>query len=319
MKVLNAQQTAALLPYSALAEQLRAMLAEKRAGRAVAPPRLPVPLAGGGILLLMPAADDELAITKLVTVHPQNAAQGLPSVQAEVLVFETRTGRRLLWLDGATVTARRTAALSLLAARLLAPNPTGPLLIVGAGVQGRAHLEAFAQGLGVREVYVASRTATHAADLAAYARTAGLTAAVVTHLEEILPQVPLIVTATSSAAPVLPPGVRADAFVAAIGAYQPDRAELPPGLVQRARLFVDTLEGAQAEAGDLIGAGVDWTAVTALEAALTQPRPAGGPVVFKSVGHALWDLAAAHLAWQQLAADRDRAAGEDGAPPGKAL
>src|SRR5438309_9496594 len=141
MKVLSAQETAALLPYLALAEQLRMVLADKRAGRATAPPRLQVPLAGGGMLLLMPAADEQLTITKLVTVHAQNAAQGLPSVQAEVLVFDTRTGRRLLWLDGATVTARRTAALSLLAAKVLAPEPEGPLLIVAAGVQGRAHLD----------------------------------------------------------------------------------------------------------------------------------------------------------------------------------
>src|SRR5437588_228787 len=69
MKVLSAQETAALLPYPALAEQLRMVLADKRAGRATAPPRLQVPLAGGGVLLLMPAADDELAITNLVAVH----------------------------------------------------------------------------------------------------------------------------------------------------------------------------------------------------------------------------------------------------------
>jgi ornithine cyclodeaminase len=308
MKILDAQQTAALLPYPALAEQLRDILAEQAAGRATAPPRLPVPLAGGGVLLLMPAADDELAITKLVTVHPQNAAQGLPSVQAEVLVFESRTGRRLLWLDGATVTARRTAALSLLAAQLLAPDPTGPLLIVGAGVQARAHLEAFTQGLGVRQVYIAARTPAHAAELARWAREAGVAAGAVTDPAAVLDQAALIVTATSSPAPVLPPQVRADAFIAAIGAYQPDRAEVPPALVRRARLFVDTLEGARAEAGDLIRAGVDWTQVTPLEAALASPRPASGPVLFKSVGHALWDLAAARLAWPQVAARPDAAA-----------
>lgn len=301
MKILDAQQTAAVLPYPALAAQLRAMLAEKAAGRAAAPPRLPVPLAGGGVLLLMPAADEDLALTKLVTVHPRNAAQGLPSVQAEVLVFESRTGRRLLWLDGATVTARRTAALSLLAAQMLAPAPAGPLLIIGAGVQARAHLDAFVQGLGVRQVYVASRTPAHAASLAAWATEAGVAAAAVADPAEVLDQVTLIVTATGSPEPVLPPQVRADTFVAAIGAYQPDRAEVPPDLVRRARLFVDTLEGAQAEAGDLIRAAVDWSQVTPLEAALARPRPAAGPVVFKSVGHALWDLAAARLAWRRLA------------------
>ena len=87
MKILDAQETAALLPFQALAEELRAVLLDKRAGKAAAPPRLHVPLASDGVLLVMPAADDSLAITKLVTVHPQNARYDLPSVQAEVLVF----------------------------------------------------------------------------------------------------------------------------------------------------------------------------------------------------------------------------------------
>lgn len=304
MKVLSAQETADLLPYPALAAQLRAVLVDKRGGKASAPPRLHVPLAGGGVLLVMPAANEELAITKLVTVHPQNVAQGLRSVQAEVLVFEARTGRRLLWLDGDSVTARRTAALSLLAAQTLAPNPAGPLLIVGAGVQGRSHLEAMTLGLGVRQVYVISRDPTHASDLAAYALSLGVEAQPVARPEEVLNQASLIVTATTSLEPVLPPGVRNDAFIAAVGSFQPDRAELPGELVQRAQLYVDTLEGAQAEAGDLIRAGIDWNRVTPLEEAITQPKPTTGPVIFKSVGHALWDLAAARLVWGRLSSRR---------------
>ncbi|MEO6457096.1 MAG: delta(1)-pyrroline-2-carboxylate reductase family protein [Chloroflexia bacterium] len=300
MKVLSAQETEALLPYPALAEELRAVLADKRADRASAPPRLHVPLAGGGVLLLMPASDEMLTITKLVTVHSHNVAQGLPSVQAEVLVFDTRTGRRLLWLDGVTVTARRTAALSLLAAQMLAPNPTGPLLIVGAGTQGRTHMEAMTQGLGVRQVYVTSRNLTHAENLAAYGRSVGVDAQAISRPADVLARTPLIVTATTSSTPVLPAEVRADAFIAAVGVFQPDRAELPPDLVRAAQLFVDTLEGARAEAGDLILAGVDWNRVTPLEEAIARPRPSDGPVVFKSVGHALWDLAAARLVWSRL-------------------
>src|SRR5438552_483699 len=133
MNILTAEQTTALLPYSALAAELASVLRDKRAGTAYAPERLSVPLPDGSVLLVMPAADAELAITKLVTVHPENAQHGIPVVQAEVLVMEAATGRRLFMLDGAVVTARRTAALSLLAARLLAPEPSreGPLLIVG--------------------------------------------------------------------------------------------------------------------------------------------------------------------------------------------
>ena len=77
-------------------------------------------------------------------------------------------------------------------------------------------------------------------------------------------------------------------------------AEVAPELVRQARLYVDTLEGARAEAGDLLQAGADWNLVQPLEAALQQPRPASSTVLFKSVGHALWDLAAARLAVQSL-------------------
>ena len=250
-----------------------------------------MPLPDGGTLLLMPAATAELAITKLVTVHPTNASRGLPSVHADVLVFEAATGRRLALLDGATVTACRTAAVSLLAARMLAPRTDGLLLIVGAGAQARAHLHAFAAGLPLREVWIASRSHEHAEQLAAEARTLGLKASAAIAPAPLLPYAGLIVTATSSATPVIDDAVFQPTFIAAVGAYRPDMSELPPSLVQRARLFVDTLDGARDEAGDLLQAGVDWSTVTPLAAELE--RPDRGPVVFKSVGHALWDLAAA--------------------------
>jgi 1-piperideine-2-carboxylate/1-pyrroline-2-carboxylate reductase [NAD(P)H] len=296
MELLDADKTRALLPYVALAGQIEGMLRDRRAGLVYAPPRLSMPMPGGSTLLLMPAGDIDIAITKLVSVHPSNAGGRLPVVQAEVIVMEAQTGKRLVVLDGAVVTARRTAALSLLAARLLAPNPSGPLFVIGAGVEGRSHVEAFVEGLGVREVYVASRTWEHAERLAAYARSLGVAARAVREPSEVLDRATLIVTATTSREPVLPEEVRADAFVAAVGAYLPDMAELPAGLVRRARLYVDTLEGTQAEAGDLIMAGVDWGQVTQLEDAPGLPRPQKGPVIFKSVGHALWDLAAARLA-----------------------
>ena len=296
MELLSAQATAALLPYPALVETLAEVLRDRWAGTATAPPRQAVSLAGGGTLLLMPATDGELAVTKLVTVHLDNAKHGLPAVQADVVVLDARTGRRLFILDGATVTARRTAALSLLAARLLAPNPAGPLLIVGAGTQGRSHLDAFAEGLEVREAYIVSRTLAHAQALAEHARQRGMEAHALAEAGSILDRAKLIVTATTSTTPVLQEGIRPDAFVAAVGAYRPDMAELPPALVRRAQLYVDTLEGAQAEAGDLIQAGIDWSSVTPLEAALDAEKPATGPVVFKSVGHALWDLGAARAA-----------------------
>lgn len=92
------------------------------------------------------------------------------TIQGDVVVFDVATGERTLILDGPTVTAYRTAAVSLPAAQLLAPNKQGPLLIVGAGVQGRAHLDAFADGLPLEEVRIASRSIASAQELASRCR-----------------------------------------------------------------------------------------------------------------------------------------------------
>ncbi|MEM4781599.1 MAG: hypothetical protein QXG03_08590, partial [Halalkalicoccus sp.] len=156
-RILDAGETAARLPYPALADSIRQVALSRRSGRIEAPPRLSVPLPEDGILLVMPASDGEVAITKLVTVHPGNAERDLPTIRGEVVVMRASTGERLGILDGGTVTARRTAALSLLAARELAPDPHGALLVVGAGAQGRAHLEAFREGLGTSHVCIVSR------------------------------------------------------------------------------------------------------------------------------------------------------------------
>jgi ornithine cyclodeaminase len=291
MRILDSAQVRAALAYPVLVDTLAAMLRRMRDGAALAPQRSVVPLPLGGSLLVMPAADDELAMTKLVTVHPHNTA--LPVVQTDVLVCSARSGERLMLLDGEAITGRRTAALSALAARTLSPGNSGPLLLVGAGAQAAAHLEAFVAVLGVQEVLIASRTTPRARDLAEYAASLGISARVIAEPAAALDQARLIVTATTSATPVLPAAVRADALIAAVGAFRPSMAEIPPELVLGTQVYVDTLEGARAEAGDLLQAGVDWATIIPLASALDQPPPpTGRPILFKSVGHALWDLAA---------------------------
>ena len=295
MKILNHAKTLAALPYTELARAIAATLKRKTAGIARAPDRSRLPLAGDALLLTMPAADDRVAMVKLVTVHPDNPARGLPTIQGEVVVMDAETGVRIAVLDGVAVTARRTAALSLLAAQALAPE-RGPLLIVGAGAQGRAHLEAFHLGMDVREVHVASRSRESAEALAGHARSLGIAAYVARSVRDVVRRTPLIVTTTTSKTPVLPEELPGNAFVAAVGAHTPDMAELPPALLASAQVYVDTKEGALKEAGDLIQAGMGEGDVAALEDMLDGPRPTHGPVVFKSTGHALFDLAAARLA-----------------------
>ena len=297
---LSAEETARRLPYPELADSIAVVLLRRH--ELYAPERSVVELAHGS-LLLMPAASRDLTLTKLVTVHPKNPHLNLPTIQGEVIVMRSDTGTRLGILDGATVTKRRTAALSLLAARTLAPSPGGALLIVGAGAQARAHLEAFQVGLGTQEVFVASRTRSKAAGLVAHAQTLGMDARFVEDPAEVVADALLIVTATTSRTPVLTGPLRRDALVCAVGSFQPEVAELSADVIGSSRVVVDTLEAAATEAGDLIqasGAGLwSWTEAEQLEDVLAAPATAADrPTVFKSVGHALFDLAAAHVAFR---------------------
>jgi 1-piperideine-2-carboxylate/1-pyrroline-2-carboxylate reductase [NAD(P)H] len=301
LEILDAQATADRLPYPVLADSIREVALAMDSGDLQAPPRFALPLQEDGILLVMPASDPDIAITKLVTVHPNNPGRGLPTIQGEVVVMDAATGARLGLLEGSVVTARRTAALSMLATRELAPHPEGPLLIVGAGRQGRAHLEAFRAGLGVSRAFISSRSSKSAVSLAGHARTLGMEAEPVEGVGEVLGDVSLIVTATTSKEPVLPEEIPDGVFVAAVGAFEPAAAELPPALISTSEILVDTMEGAKEEAGDLIQAqsagAFAWEDATELEEALRSPQRPEGTIVFKSVGHALWDLAAARTAF----------------------
>lgn len=298
--LLSPAQTADCLPYAALALEIASLLNDPAVQ---VPPRLIQPLPGGGSLFVMPALDAHIAISKLITYTPANVGTDRPAIQGDVVVFDIASGARRLVLDGPTVTARRTAAVSLLAAQTLAPNPHGPLLIVGAGVQGRAHLEAFAAGLGVREARIASRSARSAKALAEHARTLGVHAEVVDDPDAALTDCPLVVTCTPASGVVLRAQPRPDAFIAAVGAFTPKMVELAPQLCRdiaaQGRVVVDTRD-ADHEAGDLLQAGLDVTRLATLQDVLRahqgKPIDKRGPVLFKNCGWAGWDLAAARLA-----------------------
>jgi len=220
--ILSPEQTAGALPYSALAQEIAALLQDPTVA---VPPRIVQALHGGGSLFVMPAADAQVAITKLISFIPGNAERGLPTIQGDIVVFDVQTGQRVALLDGPTVTARRTAAVSLLAAQQLAPRRDGPMLIVGAGVQGQSHLEAFHQGLGVQEVWVASRSRASADALVAHAHSMGLQARRVDEPNAALADCPLVVSTTPAQQVVLTARPRSDAFVAAVGAFTPRMVE----------------------------------------------------------------------------------------------
>jgi ornithine cyclodeaminase len=300
-QTLDARQTAARLPWAGLVAEIALLVQDSSVSIS---PRLVQALGGGASLFVMPAIDSQTAITKLITFTPANAGTGRPTIQGDVTVFDIATGQRRLLLDGPTVTARRTAAVSALAAQRLAPDTHGPLLIVGAGVQGKAHLEAFAAVLGTRQVMIASRSRPNAEQLVQYAQSMGIQAQLVLDANAALASCPLAVTCTPANSIVLSAMPRRDAFISAVGAFTPSMAELSPGLCQhfakQGGIWLDTPD-AQHEAGDLLQAGLDLHAMGSLGDVVRQngPKPAG-PVLFKSCGWAGWDLAAARLALRHI-------------------
>lgn len=293
MRTLDHAATLAALPFEALTREVEHILGAAQRGEAHCPTRLAVPLPDDAVLLAMPASDTGIAVVKTVTVHPGNAARGLAVVGAEVLVMDARTGKRLGLIDGEAVTAQRTAVVSVVAVRRLRPAHGRRLLVVGAGVQAAVHIQAFRECLGAIEVRIASRSRARAQALAERvgASITSLDAAAVAWAD-------LIVTATTSVDPVLPDAVRDDAMVCGVGSFKAAMAELPESLIRRSHLAVDRLAPCRAEAGDLLRAGVDFARVVDLADAA--PVDTSRPAVFKSVGNALWDLAAARCVARQM-------------------
>ncbi len=332
MQILDAAATAQALPWPALLAALRRTLADHAAGRAQVPARQVLALAPQTRWFVMPswlvpAAGEldpsaDLAAIKLITWAAGNPALGLPSILGDVLVLRASTGQRLALLDGPTVTARRTAAVTVLALQALAgpalaTQPAGPLLVIGTGVQALAHVQALVACSGVREVWVRGRTPARSRAFAQAllarqpnqpALPSGTTVQPADDLPTALQHCPLVVTATPAQTPCLFGPLRADAVVAAIGAFTPAMVELDPALTRHiaatGRVLLDSAD-ARHEAGDLLLAGVATEGLPTL-ADLLAPGPATqqpaantqahGPVLFKSCGHALWDLAAARCA-----------------------
>lgn len=316
MKILDAHATAAALPWPALITALEATIDDSNAGMAGSPPRMSVPLADDAVWLLMPAWSRraDIAVCKLITVHAGNRQRGLPTIQGDILVIRASTGERLALLDGPTVTARRTAAVSALAVRLIRAAraaasdeagsghaaPTGDAapascLIIGCGVQGRSHLEAIAALLPGSRFFLSSRSPASVHRLAAHAAACGIAATAVADPQAVLGSVDLVVTSTDATKVCLHAPPADGAIIAAIGSFRPDMSELAPQVIQAIgrNILLDSADAGH-EAGELIQAGIDTRELPDLFTWRSRPLPdVSRTVLFKSCGNALWDLSAA--------------------------
>ena len=302
MRVLSATALRTALPMPHAIAAVRNAFAQLHKGRAVAPVRT-VMAAAGGHTLLMPAwlPDDNALAVKIASVRPDNPARGLPRVQGLVVAFDPDRGDPIAILHGGTLTALRTAAVSGLAIDLLARREPAVLAVLGAGALARDHVAAVRSVREVREVRVFAPTQAHAEAVAA-----DVSGRAVRSAAEAVRGADIVVTVTSSPQPVfddadLSPG----ATIAAVGAWQPETAEIGARTMARAAVFVEDRQAAWAESGDLGLArqsghiGPDHVAAD-LGALVAGAHPGrtdpDGIVVFESVGLAVEDAAVAAAA-----------------------
>ena len=262
-----------------------------------------------GTLLTMPAAGEGGVGVKLVTLTPGNPERGAPFLHATYVLFDPVTQAPEAVIDGAAMTALRTAAVSGVATRHLARPDAHRLVIFGAGVQARSHLDAMRAVRPVDEVVIVSRSPEHAEALVARAMADGVEAR--TGTPNIVSTADLVCTCTTSPVPVfdgalLPPG----AHVNAVGAYTPETREVDSETVLRARVVVERRDVALAEAGDLLipiaeGAVTAAHILADLAEVVGDDRAVRGSLedvtLFESVGMAFEDLVVARAVMEALA------------------
>ncbi len=315
MRVIDAQALRQALPFERLIPALRQRFA---AGCTVPPRHVHCWCDAQGAevtSLLMPAwtgSEDgpsgaALYGVKVINIAPANAARGLPALHGSYLLHDAATGRLLAWMDGDELTARRTAAVSALAADTLARHDATRLLVLGAGRVAALLPAAHGVVRPLRQVTVWARQPAAAQRLAETWRAQGLDAQVAGELAAAVRAADIVSCATLATAPLVHGAwLAAGSHLDLIGSFTPAMREADDDCLRGARVFVDSEEAAT-KSGDLLGplqrgvlapAGLRGTLAALCRAEVPGRMHADERTVFKSVGTALADLAAAALAWQ---------------------
>jgi len=251
----------------------------------------------GGFFGMMPALTSEGLGIKIVTFYATNAERGIPTHMATIFLVDPETGVPLAVMDGRLITEMRTAAVSAAATNLLAPPDATILAILGSGVQAVSHAEALRLVRNFKEIRVWSPTREHAER---FAREIGAKAM---SAEEAVRDADVVVTATNSKAAVLEGSwLKPGCHINAIGACRPDWRELDDEALQNV-VFVDSREAAMKESGDVILSGTKIYAELGEALAGKVPSRASATTIFKSLGMAVEDIAAALLVYRSVAAE----------------
>lgn len=250
----------------------------------------------GGFFGLMPALAEGLGV-KIVTFYPPNAERGIPTHMATIFLVDPGTGAPIAVMDGRLITEMRTAAVSAAATKLLAPPAATVLAILGSGVQARSHIEAMRLVRNFSEIRVWSRTRENAERVAKNVGGHAMSSP-----ESAVREADVIVTVTSSKTSVLQGAwLKPGCHVNAVGACRPDWRELDDDAMGNV-VFVDSREGAVKESGDVILSRATIYAELGEALAGKVPPRANEITVFKSLGMAVEDIAAAMLVYRSAAA-----------------
>jgi ornithine cyclodeaminase len=313
--VLSHSDVLAALPPQACAEAMAAVLAGHARGETFMPLRsVMMPPDAAGFLGLMPGwsrgrGDGTAAFAlKAVCIVPGNPARGLDAHQGLVTLFDGETGVPTAILDASAVTAVRTAAVTAVATGALARPDAATLAVLGAGTQARAHLRALAGVRAFERVWVYAPTAAHAAEVAEEGVAAGLAGVTVAaSAQAALRDADVVVTVTSAREPVLRrEWLKPGAHLNAVGASSPRSREIDTATVAASALFCDSRESLRNEAGEFrlaIAEGlitgdehVRAELGEVLAGTAAGRRDAGELTMFRSLGLAVEDLAAAQCA-----------------------
>lgn len=307
MKILNASQVASAAPYRDIVEALRQGFREP----ATTPVRHHHDPSPTTTLLLMPAWTAQWTGLKVVTVKTDNPALGLPTVQGSYLLLDNATGAPVAMMDGTELTRRRTAAASALAADYLARPDASVHAIVGAGALAVHFAKAHALVRPISKTLICNRTMEKAEAVAAELREGGMQAEAC-DTEEAIRQADIVSGVTgANVALIKGAWIKPGTHIDLAGAFKPAMRETDGDAVAMAQIYVDTRDGALAEAGDLIQAQAegkfDFADVKGDLFDLTQGRNRGRQngrdiTLFKSCGTALEDLAAAVMVHLRTAA-----------------
>jgi thiomorpholine-carboxylate dehydrogenase len=260
--------------------------------KAVQPLRLRLPVPGQpALFLVMPAIYGEVMGAKLVSVFPDNAGRGLDTHFAVIQLFRTDTGEPLATIEARLITEMRTAAVSAVATDLLAAPDARVLAILGSGVQARAHVAALACVRRFEEVRIWSRNRENARKLAEQVGAKVMTA------EAAVRGADVVVAATAASEPVLlGRWLKPGAHINALGAVGAGRRELDDEAMQ-GRLVVESREAAGRESEDIRSSGAPIDAELGELLMAATPKRQAGRTIFKSVGLAVEDMAAAKLVY----------------------